>query len=522
MNDENAYNLIDEPWIPVLMQDGTNRHVSLGDVFADVGGSIADLALNPYERISVFRLLLCIAQAALGMERVKNERAWLSIKDLVGPISTEYLNHWHNRFFLYGPHAFLQINCLVAGNKSASTSKLVLHFASGNASTLFDHEARVIQHRPMTNSDTVRSLLTYLNYSAAGGSPTCIWKGCSTRHVGIPAAPCRGQSKLFTLLTGDSLLHSIWMNILTEKQLKDMRIKLGHPCWEYVFNNCETIEKETGLWLGSVDSAFRQISEPSWLGVLVPLSRFVKLTPNNQECLICEGFGYPQAPFWREPEATFFAAAERDGTETIRCLRINPDKEPWRDLSSILEMGRSKGGAIALDHLSTLALSSSTNLFSVWTGGVYSDADQDKDQRPGEWRFSCPVSLLRKSSLDNYRTAVEWASKQLFCRGSARIPNMGLKAAVQKYSGLLLVDDVTRFSVPAERIYWDLLAKPEKQLLVREVANDLSLLPKWKNSVRMAAEDAYRQVCPSATARQMEAFAQGFSKLTIREERNNE
>ena len=68
MNDKNAYNLIDEPWIPVLMKDGTNRSVSLGEIFADSDGAIADLALNPYERVAVFRLLLCIAQAALGAE----------------------------------------------------------------------------------------------------------------------------------------------------------------------------------------------------------------------------------------------------------------------------------------------------------------------------------------------------------------------------------------------------------------------------------------------------------------------
>ena len=48
MNDENSYNLIDEAWIPVLMKDGSNRVVSLGEIFADTDGAIADLALNPY------------------------------------------------------------------------------------------------------------------------------------------------------------------------------------------------------------------------------------------------------------------------------------------------------------------------------------------------------------------------------------------------------------------------------------------------------------------------------------------
>ena len=112
MNDESAYNLIDEPWIPVLMRDGTNRPVSLGVLFADTNGTIADLALNPYERVAVFRLLLCIAQAALGPERLKDDSGWLAAKDAVGPVATDYLKKWHDQFFLYGNHAILQPDCI--------------------------------------------------------------------------------------------------------------------------------------------------------------------------------------------------------------------------------------------------------------------------------------------------------------------------------------------------------------------------------------------------------------------------
>ena len=108
MNEENSYNLVDEPWIPVLMRDGTNRSVSLGGIFADADGTIADLALNPYERVAVFRLLLCVAQAALGPERLKDETAWKAAKAYVGQVATDYLKKWHDRFYLYGPYAFLQ------------------------------------------------------------------------------------------------------------------------------------------------------------------------------------------------------------------------------------------------------------------------------------------------------------------------------------------------------------------------------------------------------------------------------
>lgn len=57
-------NLVKDPWIPVVMQDGTPELVSLRDVFAK-GEEIADLAANPCQRIALMRLLICIAQAAL-------------------------------------------------------------------------------------------------------------------------------------------------------------------------------------------------------------------------------------------------------------------------------------------------------------------------------------------------------------------------------------------------------------------------------------------------------------------------
>ena len=137
MNEENSYNLIDEPWIPVLVQDGTNRLVSLGEVFADETCSIADLALNPYERIAVFRLLLCITQAALGTKRLKDERSWRESKPLIGSISADYLKKWHDRFFLYGRHAFLQPECisLIKEDGATSCEKMVIRLSSGNKST---------------------------------------------------------------------------------------------------------------------------------------------------------------------------------------------------------------------------------------------------------------------------------------------------------------------------------------------------------------------------------------------------
>ena len=77
--------------------------------------------------------------------------------------------------------------------------------------------------------------------------------------------------------------------------------------------------------------------------------------------------------------------------------------------------------------------------------------------------------------------------------------------------------DIFSTCVVAERIYWDILAQPENQMLVQDVGSD-TYLGDWKKASRKAAEEAYRRACPAMTARQMEAYAQGYSKLTVREE----
>lgn len=512
MNDENSYNLIDETWIPVLMKDGSNQTVSIGDIFKDKDGAIADLALNPYERVAVFRLLLCIAQAALEIE---SEREWFAAKETIGPICSNYLEKWRDRFFLFGSHAFLQVDCLVSGGTIPDTSRLILRSAHHFGSPLFSREINTQSDIPLSPAVLAISLLTYLNYSASGGTPTCIWKGRPTQQVGAAASPCRSQSKLFTFLLGLTLLETIWMNLLTARQISSLKIDKGRPCWEFFFDECNSVEDDAQHWLGPVDKVSRRAKEPTLLGVLVPLSRFIKLKYNDRKCLICEGFSYPS---WRDPYATYYGRPEKNGKEKIVPLRVNMNRMPWRDLASILELGTDKGGAVVLDHLATLSPRLDANrTFSIWTGGMCSDADRDKDMVVGEWRFTRRMAALRKQTLLDYRAAIDLSEKQksilyLACKMyglAVKTPDPTKQVKKQKETEL-----VSPFSIPAERAYWDILAQPENQKIVLCVESE-TYMDDWKKVTRKAAEEAYRRACPAVTARQMEAFAQGFAKLRV-------
>ena len=489
MNEENSYNLIDEPWIPVLMRDGTNRSVSLGMVFADTDGSIADLALNPYERVAVFRLLLCIAQAALGPERLKDEADWLAAKGTVGPVSSEYLRKWHDSFFLYGPHAFLQPDCIALAKTNGTTQcdKLVFQLASGNNSTLYDHEA-VGGERTLSDARLTRGLLVYQSFSSGGLSGQCIWDGVPTEKS-IQGAPCRERSMLFSIVQGRSLLDAVWMNLVTDDWVRrSLKTEWGRPFWEF-----------DDLTRNAVSG-----NENTCLGHLAPLSRAIKLTRRSTTCILGEALSYPQIPAWREPMASVKLQKGTKREEFLESyVTSNPSKMPWRELTSILAV-RETGGrksALALRHLDSMP----DRDFTLWTGGLYSEKAKEVDTV--EWKACLSVSLLEEPAMLCYEKAIAWADRQ----------RSGLYFATAEYAKAVFIDDVSRFSVPAERTYWDILAQTENQKLVLGVDSP-TYKDDWKKATRRAAEEAYRRACPAMTARQIEAYAQGFSKLTIRED----
>ncbi|MFQ6841515.1 MAG: type I-E CRISPR-associated protein Cse1/CasA, partial [Agathobaculum sp.] len=149
---ETAFNLVDEPWIRVLQPDGAAAEVSLRDVllrahtFADLGGEL------PTQNIAVLRLLLAVlhtvfsrmdetgAQAPLEEPDDAIER-WVSLWSC-GALPEEpivqYLEQWHERFWLFHPtRPFGQSQTAQQGTQ-CSAAKLIGELSeSGNKLRLF-------------------------------------------------------------------------------------------------------------------------------------------------------------------------------------------------------------------------------------------------------------------------------------------------------------------------------------------------------------------------------------------------
>ena len=479
MKTEN-YNLIEEDWIPVLMKDGTNRRVSLGDLFAK-GETIADLSLNPYERVAIMRLLICIAMAALDKNDLKDEASWRVALPKIKSAVAAYFDKWHDKFNFYGPNAFMQPDDLKVESDAdkSSVQKLFPHLASGNNGTLYDHG------RSIEENNMPIGMLVYQNYSAGGKHSKCIWGGIETAGT-VSAGPAREKSMLHIYACGENLLVSIWLNLVTEEMIATLpNSAMGRPVWESAQLIRECLSQCGGNG-----------GKPGLLQRLVPLSRVMKFSVGELSLPLGEGVKYDSLPMERECMGSVLLKANKDKIEPTY-VSASEDEHPWRSLHAILSM-KEKCGSLVLRHLNSL----SEGKFSIWCGGLV--ANQAKDEATVEWRFSDDASLLNDAALQIYEKGILTAKS---------VSDKALYAAAAEYTTKMTIDKKDSVLVPCRARYWDILEKQQPKLL--EVVEGKLSMEEWKKLVVDAAKKAFEETCPHKTGRQLEAYVQALNSIYL-------
>ena len=109
-------NVAFDPWIPVVTLEGKPKLASLCEVLTQ-GHLLADLSVRPHERVSLMRLFLCVAHAALDGPKDYDE--WREVPARLPDAARKYLEKWRDSFELFHPtKPWLQIASLESG-KSA-------------------------------------------------------------------------------------------------------------------------------------------------------------------------------------------------------------------------------------------------------------------------------------------------------------------------------------------------------------------------------------------------------------------
>ena len=108
-----AFNLLDEPWIPVRTLAGEVCEVSLTQVLLEADQIAALAETSPPNLIALYRLLLAVLHRALtthhGPWKDADRARWYREGLPEAPIRA-YLEQWRERFWLFHPeYPFMQV-----------------------------------------------------------------------------------------------------------------------------------------------------------------------------------------------------------------------------------------------------------------------------------------------------------------------------------------------------------------------------------------------------------------------------
>jgi CRISPR system Cascade subunit CasA len=484
-------NLVSDKWIPVVMAAGTLDKMSLLELYAHAE-DILDLACTPPQRIALMRLLICITQAAL--DGPEDEEDWLVCRNRLSKLSSKYLQRWQTVFDLRGSNPFMQIPGLeVDEGGSKPLDMLDCSLASGNNFVLFDHEASQ-DGRDIPDEDTSLNLLTFLNFSTQGKVGQAIWDGVKYSDEIFPA-PCIGY--VHTFVRASNLLDTIFFNLMTKRGnttgiLRLPNGKWGKPVWEQFPSDVK-------------DEASFQNAAETYLGRLVPLSRFINLKGTSEtQCIIGpthKGYRINHLPAFREPWAT--VVQNRDGDE--RYLILSPEKHMWRELGSLLSLSKGEQhgmvGALSLANLVSFYTDFQEKTVDIWVGGLKAGAGGGKIIDMLEWVFSFPIVQFQETCMAKYLSGVQLAEN------GERV----FKTALFSYFREMKVESISYKRGKAR--YWSILDRQYPLLLKASNDEKVYLGDTWYPIVRRAIEQAYAYVCPHQTPRQIQAFARGRTIL---------
>ena len=504
-------NVAFDPWIPVVTTTGKSVLASLIDVLTQ-GEDYADVAVRPHERVALMRLFICVAHASLNGPKYYDE--WCEVPKKLPESVSKYLMKWKESFELFHEKKpWLQVAGLTKFQNENNlhddlvdwtpVSKLNFSYATGNNSTLLDHNA-TNNDRKLELHETILSMITFQCFSPGGLISQVFWKGIKTGKSSKDG-PCVTASMLHAFIRGQNLIKTVHLNL---PSLDDVMSSyngkvIGEPIWENPpssFSDKERVENATQTYLGR----------------LVPMTRLILLSPNGAKMLLGDGLIYPSFTdgFPQEPSAT--VVIKITGKKEERALlSYKPSKSIWRELASLVTKRRADGIGGPLS-LKALLDSSSTDLIVSALA-----RDQATIIDTSESVFHISNTLLNIEGSIVYETEVKNAESVANRLGWAvetyQSDIDGGWEGRLKAAGPAKGELKAKFRAKATIHYWTTVEKNLPLLMghIEAIGTDEAIptREKWRKMLFASAREAYSITCGQETTRQMRAFAKGWQKL---------
>lgn len=480
---ENRFNLIDEAWIPVTGEGLVSLHrIFSDDTLRAIGG-------NPVQKISLFKLLLAIAQAAYTPED-NEEWAALGAKGMAER-ALNYLEEKKKLFWLYGERPFLQMPEICRAMEMEIGAAFP-NVATGNTTVLFESQ---VPHS-MTDADKALLIVTLLCF-ALGGKKTdnsvVLSAGYSgkSNEKGKPSTGKPGPSLgflgyLHSFLSGADIIETIWLNVINKSQLQAIKVfssGLGIAPWE-------------SMPVGE-DCDLARVLKNSYMGRLIPLSRFVLLT--NDGFHYSEGLAYPT---YKDGGYDLSVAVDFSGKP--KALWVNPERRPWRVLTSLLSflsVDKGKDFECAQLKIGVIRAIKTVSEFGIWSGGLKVSSNAGEQYASGMDDFiESEIKLDSKSVGDIWFTQLK-AEMGILEDLAAIVYTTTIKYyKIQKAEG----KDQAQH---ASSLFWQLCERKFQTLV--DACNDPTgnAVKPLRKIFAGFVHKAYNTYCPKETARQLDAWA---------------
>lgn len=478
---ENSFNLLEEPWIPVV----DSGFAPLEEVFRD--RSLREIGGNPVQKIVLMKLLLAVAQRAVTPQ---DNSEWDSLgaeglRDAV----LRYLDDHRDDFWFYGDKPFLQVPEIRAAQRT-NYGALTPEIASGNATVLFSSQigseltdaekallvlqvnAMALSGKQVDNSVVLSS--GYTEKSNAKGNPSSGRVGPSLGHFGYQ----------HSYYIGESISETVYMNLLTIADLEATGMfpeGVGVPPWE---------EPPHGE-----DDVVAKRLRSSYIGRLIPMSRFLLDSPEGG-LHYSEGVHHPNhnEGVW-DPSASIQFKNEKS-----RAIWIDPNKRPWRQLPAILAFMTGQEEFVTFQiKLPYQRIVQAFSQIGLWVGGLRVSNNAGERYCAGtddyvESSFSLETSYLGES----WYTQLSLELQEL-----GRLEK-NLWGAITGYYRQLKVENKDRVRL-AVTSFWQ-SCEQHFTGLVNSCAPGETTQPVRKQFLRHMYH-VYDTNCPRDSARQMEAWA---------------
>lgn len=483
---ENRFNLVDEPWIPVA----DHGRVSLRAIFSNP--QYRSLGGNPVQKVALLKLLLAIAQAAATPD---TEAEWQALgAEGLASRCLVYLDKWHGRFYLYGEQPFLQMPAIREA-KLQSFGAVLPEVSTGNTTVL----SQIQVERGLSDADRALLLLSLMGFALSGkktDNRVVLSPGYAGKRndkgkasTGKPGPSAGHMGFLHSFLLGESLQQSVWLNLFSHTQIRQMGIYssgLGVAPWE-------------SMPAGEDCAVARELRQ-SMQGRLVPLSRF---------CLLAEdGLHYSEGiahSGYKDGMIDPSMAVNYSGKDP-KALWTDPEKRPWRELTALLSFIDQSGSQGFQSWQLRAGLERARDVaeaFAIWSGGL---------------RVSSNAGEQYASGSDDFVESVIWIHSELLGQSwftQLKVEMDALDGLARNLYGRVMsffkeqTVDGSKLAARSTQLFWQLCERDFQSLVDACDGSEQAALQRQQLRGRFAGyvQQAFDQFCPRETARQLDAWA---------------